>query len=400
MIVGLIVNPVAGMGGPAGLKGTDGADVLARARAAGSEPRSSERAARALAVWAQGARRDGVVPGAVSLLTGPGPLGEEAATAAGLAELGVEVRVLPHAPRGDAEDTRRLAEAMAAQGAALVLFAGGDGTARDVAAGLGRGVGDRDATTAPPVLGIPTGVKMYSGCFAVSPEAAGRVAAAIATGERMPTHEAEVLDVDEDQVRTGRVEPKLFALVDVPDDESRMQRRKVATVASERDAVEAVARGLAEQFASGVTYLVGPGGTTAAVLRHLGLSGTPLGVDVVRDGRLVALDVTGPEALQLIRDAPGPCRAVIGVIGGQGFVLGRGNQQLSAPVIRALRGSSPGGFPLLVGATQAKLLALGGRPLLVDTGDPETDRTLVGPLRVCTGPRTTAIYQLSAAEGS
>ena len=372
--IGLIVNPVAGMGGPAGLKGTDGADALSRARDAGAVPRAGERAIRALRVLA--------VSGP-ALLVGPGALGADVA-----AEVGLSAEVLPLEPAGTGADTTMLAAAMAARGVDLILFCGGDGTARDVAAGIN--------ASGVPVLGIPAGVKMYSACFAVSPEAAGAVAADL---DGRGVHEVEVLDVDEDQVRTGRVDPRLFALVNVPDDSSRMQGRKVATLSSQADAVEAVARGLAEEMRRGVTYLVGPGGTTAALMRRLGLDYTPLGVDVVRDGTVVALDVDETTALGLIAGAPGAARAVVTIIGGQGFVLGRGNQQISARVVRALRASLPNGtHPLVVGATQEKLIGLSGRPLLVDTGDPALDRELSGPVRVVTGPRTMAMYMVRAAE--
>lgn len=377
MILGVIVNPVAGVGGPAGLKGTDGEEILNRALQAGVSPKAGERAVRALSQLANEAN--------LEIVTGPGPLGADAAALAGLDD--AHVQVLPLEPTGSGRDTISLAKQMAEQGVDLILFVGGDGTARDVAAGI--------EDTSTPILGVPAGVKMYSGCFGLSPESAGQMSL-------HPPHRTrvvEILDVDEEQVRTGRVDPKLFALAEVPDDSAKLQRRKVATVASDRDAVEAVARGLVEQMQPGVTYLVGPGGTTATVLDRLGLRGTPLGVDAVRDGAIVARDVSQDQALDLVRTAPGPAKAIIGVIGGQGFVLGRGNQQLSADVVNALADSDPqGGFPLLVGATQSKLLDLLGKPLLVDTGDPLTDRKLAGPIRVQIGPGNIAMYTLASAE--
>lgn len=376
--VGLIVNPVAGMGGPAGLKGTDGAEALGRARDAGAVPRAGERAVRALRVLA------GSAP---TMLVGPGQLGADAA-----AEAGLSAEVLPLEPAGTGADTTMLAAAMAARGVDLILCCGGDGTARDVAAGVG--------DSGVPVLGIPAGVKMYSGCFAVSPEAAGAIAAdVVAEGPGRGVHEVEVLDVDEEQVRTGRVDPRLFALVNVPDDASRVQGRKVATLSSAADAVDAVARGLADELRPGVTYLVGPGGTTAALMRRLRLPFTPLGVDVVRDGAVVALDVDETGALRQIAAAPGATRAVVTIIGGQGFLLGRGNQQVSARVVRELLDSLPHDTsPLVIGATQEKLVGLGGRPLLIDTGDVALDHELAGPVRVVTGPRTLAVYTAKAAE--
>ncbi len=268
-----------------------------------------------------------------------------------------------------------------AAGAGLVLFVGGDGTARDVVVGLSGDVA---------VLGVPAGVKMYSSCFAVGPEAAGALAARWLAGA-LPLRSAEVLDVDEDALRSGSTTPRLHALVDVPEWAGRTQARKGATPASQAAAVAEAAGGLVARLEPGVRYLMGPGGTIAEVGRQLGLDLSPLGVDVVRDGVLLARDATEAELLEHV--GAGPSRAVVTVIGGQGFVLGRGNQQLSPRVFRALAPD-----PLLVVATEQKLLGLAGRPLLVDTGDPALDAELVGHIRVVTGPRRVAMYPIASPQ--
>jgi len=370
MSVGLVVNPLAGIGGPAGLAGSDGAAVQREALRRGGRPRASSRAVEALRVLAA------AHPGA-EVLTAAGAMGEDAVREAGLV---ARVVYSPTSTSTSPDDTARAAAALHGAGATLVLFAGGDGTARDVARGLPSGV---------PVLGIPAGVKMYSGCFAVGPPAAGALAASW-TGGALPTVEAEVLDLDEERMRAGRPDPRLFALVPVPSAPGRTQARKAATPASEREAVHRAATGAAARMLPGVRYLLGPGGTTAELGRVLGLDTTPLGVDVVEDGRLVARDVTADQALAAIDGRP--AQAVVTVIGGQGFVLGRGNQQLSPRVVAAL-----GPHPLLVVATEQKLIDLAGRPLLVDTGDPALDARLAGHLTVVTGPATASIYPVSAA---
>jgi predicted polyphosphate/ATP-dependent NAD kinase len=140
-----------------------------------------------------------------------------------------------------------------------------------------------------------------------------------------------------------------------------------------------------------VRYLLGPGGTMAALAEELGVAKTPLGVDVVLDGRVVRADASEPELLDEV--ARGPAQAVVSIIGGQGFLLGRGNQQLSARLIRAL-----GDDPIMAVAPEQKLIDLGGRPLLVDTGDPELDAELAGRIRVVTGVSTVSIYPVSAPE--
>lgn len=392
MTIGLVVNPIAGIGGPAGLAGSDGPAVQREALRRGGRPRASVRAQEALAVLAA------AHPGA-EVLTAAGAMGEDAVRAAGLTPHVVYAGTTP-APKGTSlpsfgldgdhespfggstsgEDTARAAAALGAAGATLVLFAGGDGTARDVARGLPAGT---------PMLGIPAGVKMYSGCFAVGPAAAGALAASW-TDHPLPTAEAEVLDLDEETLRAGRTDPRLFALVPIPVAPGRTQARKASTPASERESVHRAAVGAVARMEPGVRYLLGPGGTTAEVGRVLGLDTTPLGLDVIEDGRLLARDVTADQALAAI--AGHPAQAVVTVIGGQGFVLGRGNQQLSPRVVAAL-----GPHPLLVVATEQKLIDLAGRPLLVDTGDPALDAQLAGHLTVVTGPAAASIYPVSAA---
>lgn len=404
-MIGLVVNPVAGVGGPAGLAGSDGPEVQRLAVERGARSRVQERAASALTTLA--ARHPGL-----EVATAAGVLGADAVRAAGL-----RPRVLStpaEAVRTEAADTSRAVAALAADGVELILVVGGDGTLRDAVAGLDLAAAlttpektDGRATVAPApgrtstelrsragtpaVLGVPAGVKMYSPVFAVSPRAAGALAADWIDHGGLPTAEREVLDTDEAAMRRARVEPTLYGLVRVPVHAGRTQARKAPTPATEAAAVEAAARGAVARMQPGVRYLLGPGGTTAEIARQLGLDGTPLGVDVVLDGRLL---VRGASERQL-RDelALGAAQAVVTVIGGQGFLLGRGNQQLSAAVLRAL-----GDDPLLVVAPEQKLVDLHGRPLLVDTGDPVLDARLAGHIRVVTGVGTSSLYPVTAPE--
>lgn len=382
-MIGLVVNPVAGVGGPAGLAGSDGTAVQRRAVERGAASRAGERAVLALATLA--ARHPGL-----EVVTAAGLMGAEAVRAAEL----VPRVVWPDRPASDhdddratdADDTTRAVAALARAGVELILVVGGDGTLRDACAGLA-GLG----APVPAVLGVPAGVKMYSPVFAVSPRSAGAVAADWIDHGGLPAAEREVLDIDESALRHARVEPRLYGVLRVPFRTGRTQARKAATPASEFAAVQAAARGAVARLRTGVRYLLGPGGTTAEVARQLGLEATPLGVDVVLDGVVVARGASEQELLAEV--ARGPAQAVVTVIGGQGFLLGRGNQQLSAAVLRAL-----GDDPLLVVAPEQKLLDLHGRPLIVDTGDPELDARLRGHLRVVTGVATHSLYPVSAPE--
>jgi predicted polyphosphate/ATP-dependent NAD kinase len=367
--VGLVVNPIAGIGGRVGLKGSDGAETLARALTLGAVPSSGPRAVRALERL-----RAEAPEGSFELLVAPGPMGAEPARAAGV---GGRVVGELASSMTTAEDTRAIALAM--RGVVdLLLFAGGDGTAADVLASVG------DAVLA---IGIPAGVKIHSAAFAVTPEAAGDLAAMLARGVPLREVEAEVLDLDEDAYRRGEIAPRLVGYLRVPEERRLVQPRKAPTPASEAVALGSVAADVVEHMEPGRAYVLGPGTTVRAVAERLGVPKTLVGVDVVRDGALVAADVAERDLLELL--AEGPVSVVVTPIGGQGFIFGRGNQQIGPEVVRRV-----GREHVIVVATPWKLASLEGAPLRVDTGDPEVDRLLAGHLGVTSGYGDRAICRV------
>ena len=341
MRLGVVVNPVAGMGGRVGLKGTDG--NVAEARRRGAEPRAPERAAAAL----QSLHRH--APD-TTVLTWGDPMGEREARAAGF-----DPEVLG-TPDGEtaAADTRAAVSAFLDRGVSLILFVGGDGTAVDVA----DAIGDADV----PMLGVPAGVKIYSAVFAVSPSAAGRIA-----GSFDRTEDREVSDIDEDAYRAGEVRSTARAVVSVPVADAVQERKQ-----SVGGSIQGLARGLADEADPEVTYLLGPGGTLAAIKSAFGFEGAPLGGDVYRDGAVVVKDGSERE----LRDALGERNVVVvSPIGGQGFVFGRGNDQLSPAIIRESE--------VRIVASREKLAETA--VLRVDTGDPDLDESLRGWHRVRVG---------------
>jgi len=353
--IGVVVNPIAGMGGRVGLKGTD--DRVAEARERGAEPRAPERALAALQALADAADATdaGDEPG-ITLLAYGDAMGETVAREAGFAPTVVGQ---PASGETTAADTRDAVRAFVERGVDLVLFVGGDGTATDVAEAIDEAGGET------PMLGVPAGVKVYSSVFARTPRDAGRIAA---TFER--TERREVNDIDEDAYRAGVVRAELKAVATVPVAQA-LQSGKQRTAGS----VDTLAAGFAADAEAGVTYLFGPGGTVGAIERELGVEGSPLGVDAWRDGELLVRDGSEAELL----DALGERNVVVvSPIGGQGFVLGRGNQQLSPEIVRRSE--------LAVVASPAKLAATG--VLHVDTGDTALDEDLRGWLEVRTGRHT------------
>jgi predicted polyphosphate/ATP-dependent NAD kinase len=371
--LGLIVNPIAGMGGRVGLKGTDGVEALERAKALGAVPVAADRAERTLARLEP--RCDGL-----SLVAAPGAMGADLAAAHSF-----DTEVLPpgrHSGRATtADDTRAAAAELVRRRVDLILFAGGDGTARDINDVVGERL---------PILGVPTGVKMHSGVFATTPESAGDVVTSfMAASPRGPVREAEVVDIDEDAVRTDTISTRIYGAACVPDDRLRVQAAKQSVVPSDEVGLEAVCAAVADEMDPRRVYVLGPGTTMRRVMRHLELAKTLLGVDAVRAGHLLGADLSERELLELTANEP--ATLLIGVVGGQGALLGRGNQQLSPAVLRRI-----GTENIEVIAGLRKLLALDPPLLHVDTGDPVLDRVLCGYRRVHVAPRRTLVYRVAA----
>ena len=353
--LGLIVNPIAGMGGKTALKGTDGPGVAEEARRRGAVPIAADRARLALmAIPSVG----------IDILAGHGDLG---------------VGPGPH-PVTTAADTRAAAKEMLARDVNLILFAGGDGTARDIFDVVG---------TKVPILGIPTGVKMHSAVFATNPHNAGFVAARFLSNPTPRLRDAEIMDIDEPLLRTGRVSARLYGYARVPYEPTRVQHAKAAAPPNADAALEALCRNIAASLQPDRLYLFGPGTTTQAILRHAGIAGTLLGIDAIQNGRAIGLDLD-EHAILALTDNKRP-HIAIGIVGGQGCLFGRGNQQISAEIIR--RAGRDG---ITVVSSLDKLVALQPRGLFVDTGDVAINAMLTGHIRVEVAPDHSVIITVSS----
>jgi predicted polyphosphate/ATP-dependent NAD kinase len=375
--LGLIVNPIAGIGGRVGLKGSDGAEIQRRALAQGAVPRSLNRAIQALE------RLRSV--GGLEVLTYPGEMGEDAARACGFAP----TIIGSITPGGTTrEDTLSAAREMLELGVDLLLFAGGDGTARDIY----NAIGERMV-----VLGVPAGVKIHSAVYGTNPISAGDLAASYLEGRTSALREAEVMDVDEEAFRQGFVSAKLYGYLKVPFQRTWLQGRKAPSSPGEQAAMAAIAADVVSGMADGWLYVIGPGTTTRAITVRLGLDKTLVGVDVIRAerregtgeclGELVAADVNESQLLVLLEGRK--AKIVVTPIGGQGYIFGRGNQQISPDVIRIV-----GKDNVIVVSTSSKIHSLGGRPLRVDTGDRAVDEMLSGYVRVTTGTNEQIVYKV------
>ncbi len=379
--LGLIVNPVAGIGGSVGLKGSDGAEIQKKALALGAEPQALNRAIQAVERI-----QSAFAKGDLEAITYPGDMGEDAVRACGF-----EPTVIGSIKRGKTtpEDTRNAAQEMLRLKVNLLLFAGGDGTARDIYSAIGEGI---------PVLGIPAGVKIHSAVFATSPRCAGDLAGLYLQGRVSSLREAEVMDIDEEAFRRGVVSARLYGYLKIPFERRLVQSLKTPSSPKEQAAQQAIAYDVVSKMEDGWLYIIGPGTTTRAITSELGLDKTLIGVDVIsrgergkgkeERGKLVATDANESQLLKLVEGRK--AKIIVTPIGGQGYIFGRGNQQISPKVVEKV-----GRDNIIVVSTTQKIHSLGGRPLLVDTSDLEIDRILSGYIRVITGYNEQIIYKVS-----
>jgi predicted polyphosphate/ATP-dependent NAD kinase len=366
--LGLIVNPIAGIGGRVGLKGSDGVEIQKRALELGAVPRSQNRAIQAL---------ERIKPvDDLEVITYPGEMGEDAASACGF-----QPTVIGSIKPGETtpEDTKNAAREMLRLGVNLLLFAGGDGTARDIYHAIGDGL---------PVLGIPAGVKIHSAIFGTNPLSAGDLAALYLQGKASRLREAEVMDVDEEAFRQGIVSARLYGYLKIPFERRLLQGLKTPSSPGEQAAMAAIAADVVSNMEDGWLYVIGPGTTTRAITSRLGLDKTLIGVDVVAEGELVAADVNESQLLELLRGKK--AKIIITPIGGQGCIFGRGNQQISPKVIKEV-----GRDNVIVVSTSGKIHSMRGQPLWVDTGDRAVDGMLSGHIRVVTGYNEQIVYRVS-----
>jgi predicted polyphosphate/ATP-dependent NAD kinase len=237
------------------------------------------------------------------------------------------------------------------------------------------------------VLGIPAGVKIHSAVYAVTPKSAGEVAAMFLEGKLKVTRDAEVMDIDEDAFRSGVLAAKLYGYLLVPEEKKFVQSVKSGGVRAESQSLHAIAADVTAGMNENDYYIIGPGTTTRAVMERLRLQNTLLGVDVIQNKGLVANDATERQLLDLVQGKK--AKIIVTVIGGQGHLFGRGNQQISPRVIHMV-----GKGNIIVIATKEKLISLSGRPLLVDTGDEDLDQELMGYIRVTTGFKDYVMYKV------
>ncbi|MHA2003177.1 MAG: ATP-NAD kinase family protein [Candidatus Thorarchaeota archaeon] len=365
MRIGLLVNPIAGMGGRVGLKGTDG--VVEEAIRRGAEPVAAGRAADFLDALSQ-MQKIGRVE--ISLVTCPDVMGEQVTRSSGLphdvVDLDIDSETGP-------DDTRKCVVALYEAGVRLLVFVGGDGTARDILDAI-----TKHALDDLLVLGVPSGVKMYSGIFVINPRDAAEVLRLVLQGTTSLA-EFEIMDADEEAIREDQFIIKLYGYLKGPAVPARFQGAKQASpeTTNEQEAQEAIARYVTESMEQENWYILGPGTSVRTITDILGVKKTTLGVDLF-SGETIHNDVNEGDILKLVRDFE-KVWIIVSPIGHQGMLFGRGNQQISPKIIELV-----GKERILVISTPSKLNGIEGGILRVDTGSGEVDEMLHGYIRVIT----------------
>jgi len=357
--IGLIVNPVAGMGGSVGLKGTDG-KAYKRALELGAQPVTP---ARTKDLFARIGKKEDI-----DLFAAPGKMGEEHIHDFDVSSVGIGTV----AGQTSAEDTKRIAGEMLKRGIELLIFVGGDGTARDIYDAIGLAI---------PVVAVPSGVKIFSAAFAFSARAAAEMVDAFIEGTR--TSEEEVLDIDETAFRENRLASTLYGYLLVPAVKKYLQGGKECsnTSVSAVETKKEIAEYIIENMDKDTLYLLGPGTTVKAVADEAGIRKTLLGVDALAGGRQVGSDINEKEILSLFQKFD-KRTIIVTPIGGNGFIFGRGSKQFTPEVIRQV-----GGKNIIVVGTRDKLNKL--EALRVDTGDFGLDQDLARYMDVTTGYKET-----------
>jgi predicted polyphosphate/ATP-dependent NAD kinase len=366
--VGFLINPIAGMGGKAGLHDTSVANLeLAVLR--GASPESGARAFRTLQ------RLRMLVPDC-AIYTAGGSMGADVATSCGFT---------PHivySPRvatlTDSHDTTKTVLALQKEAIDLVLFAGGDGTARDIMISL-------DSQT--PVLGIPAGVKMRSGVFARTPESAAQIVAAYILGQATMT-EADIVDADQNEMQSANTSMHLYGSVKVPLAYGALQPMKTRSASSSKSDIHNLARQIATSLDPERLYIFGPGTTIKSILLELDLETNPLGIDITLGKDLLIADASEVQLLQHL-SSDLEATLYLGVVGGQGFLLGRGNQQLTSQVIGRI-----GEENVVIMADREKVSGLQPPRLWVDLGDEMPVSILAGYRKVWTGPQDALLMKV------
>ena len=362
--LGLIINPIAGVGGKVGLKGSDGSVTVENALKKGGVFESNFRTLQALNELKS-------IKNDIELITFPSEMGQDAAEKSGF-----NPKVIGEIISGKTtkKNTQEAAEIMTQMEVDLILFSGGDGTARDIQDIVGESC---------PVVGIPSGVKMHSSVFGINPRLSGYLTNMFLSEKFQNLKSAEVIDLDEEEFRSDIISTRLYGYLQVPDNGNYIQGSKSPNLISESDDLNSISTDVIEKMEDNCIYIVGSGSTLRNLMENLKLNSTLLGVDLVLNKKLLALDVSEVEIIEHIKKYENyKIKILVSPIAEQGYIFGRGNQQISSKIIQIV-----GKKNIIILSTKTKIVSVPNNCFLVDTGEERLDQDLRGYYRVTVGYR-------------
>jgi len=369
--VGFLINPWAGIGGEVGLKGSDGSNILEKAISRGATPKAEQRAKTTLMQLSSSHEK-------IEFYSVAGNMGGDV-----LQQLNFKHQNIyfPETNNTTAQDTKKAIQLFASRQIDLLLFAGGDGTARDVF----------DALSFPiPVIGIPAGTKIHSGVYCLTPKVAGDLVNKIVGGQVIELVKSTVMDINEDLFRQGKVQARRYGELYTPNEPNFIQSDKSGTTINEHIEIDDLAEHVGEEMEKDHLYIMGTGSTIATIMDLMRLENSLLGIDVILNMEVVGIDVNAEKLKSLLLTyADLPKTLFVTFIGGQGHVFGRGNQQLTPENLKLI-----GKYNIQIVASRTKVRNLKGRPLIADTGDIKTDQWLSGRWRILTGYHQHILYPL------
>lgn len=360
--LGLIINPISGMGGSVGLKGTDGREILKKAIRLGAKPNAINRTKELLTELES-------IKAKLKFITCPGIMGQNV-----LKNLNFDYEIIDHSIfnkikdilKTNADHTKIAAKMMKnIEDLKLLLFVGGDGTARDIFSVVNTNI---------PCLGIPAGVKIYSSVFSLTPRIASYLIIQFLWDE-LPLKESEVLDIDETEYRKGKLISRLYGYLLTPFNPDYSQLSKMGSIDSDLIHQERIAKRVVENLEKDIYYLIGPGSTTKAITDRLNEKKSILGVDLLRNGKIIAMDLNEQQILEYIEDKK--VKIIVSPIGRQGFLFGRGNLQISPRIIRKISSKN-----IIILCAKYKLQTIPNQILRLDTRDSELDEEMKGLYKV------------------
>jgi len=367
--IGFILNPIAGMGGKIGLKGTDGIEIYELISKLGLEPWSPVRGLRFLEFLKK-------LDNNLKIVVYSDQMGGNLVKNIGFEMISITKN--ENKKYTSSMDTKIAAKKMLEMGVDIIIFVGGDGTARDIQDSVGINI---------PVIGVPAGVKMYSSVFASSPETAAKITINYLNGNIKKTIEAEVLDIDENLFRNGIYRVKLYGFLKIPYDNVYYPGSKIPTSENEELNQIEIAQEIINNLDNNIYYIIGPGSTTKRIIKNLNFETSLLGIDIIKGRKLIGSNLNEYKILEIINK--NKSKLIITPIGGQGYIFGKGNLEISANVIKKIGGKKN----IIIISTRNKIYKLNQKPFLIDTNDKELDERLSGWYKVIVGLNEYMMYK-------